>query len=243
MTYKLDSQLIGYPPVAAISATELVRGGFIARAEDPVFGGGELLFARAGGSIRNYGLCVFTPVWDATNFRYTWNATEAPNTANLARAVGVNMPGAMTVGQFGWFLISGTVPVNGTASVAADTTTGIAAAGQIGANTAGKQLVGARVVTAATNTVAKSAVGVSGSNVISFPGSNNDGFFVGGVLTGTGVGASAVVSFVDPLGAYILATVVNSAAINGTVTQTANDGTIFYNVVTLNRAFAQGAIT
>jgi hypothetical protein len=45
------------------------------------------------------------------------------------------------------------------------------------------------------------------------------------------------------MGAYIQASVVNSAAIAGNVTQTANDATIFYNIVTMNRAVAQGAIT
>lgn len=242
--YKLDDQYIGYPPIVGPQTTEVIRGGFIAAAEDAVFGGGEVIFARVGGAIRNYGLCVFTPVWDAANFRMTWNATECPNTANLGRPVGVNLSGGpLILGTYAWFLISGTAPINGTASVAADTTAGITAAGQIGANTAGKQLVGARVVTAATNTVVKSAIGVLGSNVISFPGSNNDGYFVGGVLTGAGVGAAAVVLFVDPMGAYILASVVNSAAIAGNVTQTANDATIFYNLVTLNRPYAQGAIT
>lgn len=242
--YKLDDQYIGYPPVIGAQASEVLRGGFIAAAEDAVFGGGELMFARVGGAIRNYGLCVFTPVWDAANFRMIWNATECPNTAILGRAVGVNAAGvALTLGQFAWFLISGTTPISGTATVAADTVVGITGAGQVGANSAGKQLVGARVATPATNTVVKSAIGTLGSNVISFPGSNNDGFFVGGALTGVGVGAAALVSFVDPMGAYILASVVNSAAIAGNVTQTANDAATFYNLVTLNRAVAQGAIT
>jgi len=37
--------------------------------------------------------------------------------------------------------------------------------------------------------------------------------------------------------------VVNSAAISGNVTQTANNGTIFYNVAALSDPIAQGAIT
>ncbi len=243
MTYKFDSQYAGYPPIVGVQTSEVLRGGFIARVEDPVWGGGEMVFARANGSIRNYGLCVLTPVWDATNFRLTYNATEVPNTANLGRELCVNQAGqALTSGQFAWFMISGQTPVNCNASVAADTTFGIAAAGQGGANTAGKQVLNARVVTPATNTVVKAGTGVSGSNVINIP-SGTDGYFVGGVLTGTGVGAAAVVTFVDPLGAYILASVVNSAAVTGNVTQTANDATIFYNIATLNRAFAQGAIT
>jgi hypothetical protein len=243
MTYKFDSQYAGYQPLNALSSTESVRGGFIARIEDPVWGGGEAIFARAGAGIRNYGLCVFTPVWDATNFRYTWNASEAPNTTLLGRPVGVAMGGAMLTGQFGWFLITGTTPINGTASVAADTAFGISAAGQVGALAAGKQIVSARVVTAATNTVVKAASGVSGDNIIKITGGNTDGFFVGGVLTGTGVGASAVVSAIDPLNSQLTVSVVNSAAVTGNLTQTANDATIFYNIANLNRSFAQGAIT
>ncbi len=244
MAYSFTSPaMAGYQPIASLSTTEQVRGGFIAAVTDAVFGGGEVIYARANGSIANYALCVFTPVWDATNFRYTWNATECPNTANLGRTVGVAQGGAMTSGQYGWFLIAGTSPINGTASVAADTTFGITAAGQIGANTAGKQILNARVMTAATNTVAKTGLGASGSNMIEFPGTNNQGFFVGGYLSGTGVGVAAQVAYVDPLGAYILTTVVNSAAISGTVTQTANNATVYYNVATMNRPFAQGAIT
>ena len=243
MTYKLDSQYAGYQPLASLSSTEQLRGGFIARMEDPVYGGGEAIYARAGAAIRNLGLCVFTPVWDATNFRYTWNASEVPNTALLGRPVGVAMGGAMTTGQFGWFLISGTIQVNGTASVAADTAFGITAAGQIGAITAGKQVVSARVLTPATNTVVKAATGVSGDNIIKITGGNADGFFIGGVLTGTGVGASAVVTGIDPLNSQLTVSVVNSATVTGNLTQTANDATIFYNVANFNRSFAQGQIT
>src|SRR5688572_28154270 len=121
--YKLDSQYIGYPrindlvPVPANLRALNVPPGFLARADDKVWGPGEFIFGRAGGSIRAYGLCVFTPVWDATNKLYTMNFTEVPNTANLGREVAVNQAGAMTVGQYGWFLVSGLTPVDCTASV------------------------------------------------------------------------------------------------------------------------------
>jgi hypothetical protein len=242
MTYKLNAQYAGYPPIPGKYTTELVRGGDIYPVEDPVYGGGEVLFARANGVIPVYGLCVFTPVWDATNFRYTYNATAVPNTAGLGRTLGVAMAGvALAAADYAWFLVSGIAPINGTASVAADTAFGITAAGQIGAIGNGKQVLNARVVTAATNTVAKAGTGISGSNQINFA-AGNAGYFEGGVLTGTGVGSAAVVSFVDPMGAYILASVVNAAAINGTVTQTANDATIFFNVAAVNRPFAQGQV-
>ena len=250
--YQLDSRYIGYPPIAAIVASAAVAAAFAAgslpqpgapvEASDNVFGGGELVFARANGAIRQYGLCVLTPVWDSINKVYTQNMTEAPNTANLGRAVYVAQgTGAMAAGDYGWFLRSGVTPINGSASVAVDTTLGITAAGQVGANTAGKQLLGARVASAATLTVAKSGIGASGDNYIFV--NDTDGWFVGGYLSGTGVGAAAIISDIDPMGKWVKASVVNSAAIAGTVTQTANNATIFYNVVALDRPFAQGAIT
>lgn len=251
MNYKFLSPVSpGYPVIgeatAVFSTTDPSSPPFqpsiVAQAFDYVFGAGEFVWARANGAIRVYGLCVLTPVWDATFRCFVWNATEAPNTANLGRPLAVAQnPVALAAGQYAWFQISGNTPINGTASVAADTALGITAAGQVGANSAGKQLLNARVVQAATATVVKASTGLSGSNVINVPDTN--GLFVGGYLSGTGVGASAIVNFVDPLGKYIIASVVNSADIAGNVTQTNNNATIYYNVVNLNRTFAQGAIT
>jgi hypothetical protein len=250
MAFRFDSRYIGYPsvenvvPVPASPPFGLsISAGFIATAEDPVWGPGEFVFARAGASIRLAGLCVLTTVWDATNKVFTYNMTECPNTANLGRALYVYMGNtAITVGQYGWFMMTGRFPVNGTASVAADTAIGIVAAGQVGANSAGKQLLNARSVTPATNTVVAASVsGISGSNQIFL--ANTQGFFPGVYVSGTGVGAAAICSFVDPLGRYILVTVVNSAAVTGNVTATYNNATIFYNVVEMNRVMAQGPIT
>jgi hypothetical protein len=50
------------------------------------------------------------------------------------------------------------------------------------------------------------------------------------------VGSAAIVSFVDPLGKYILVTVVNTATpISGNLTALYNNATIFYNVIHCNR--------
>lgn len=248
MAYRLDQRYVGYPQIqdvvavpATLSAVP-ISPGFMATAEDPVFGPGEVIFGRAGGSIRLLGLCVLTPVWDSTNKVYTQNMTECPNTANLGRPVYVYLGNtAITVGQYGWFLDTGVTPINGSASVAADSAFGITAAGQIGANSAGKQIVNGRVIGAATQTVLSAGSGNIGDNKILL--SNTQGFFPGVYLSGTGVGAAAICSFVDPLGFYILSTVVNSAAVTGNVTATYNNATIFYNVAHVDRAFAQGAIT
>lgn len=250
MTFRFDTDYMGYPPIeqvfpapASLSPSLVpLSPGFIAEVEDPVWGPGEAVWARAGGSIRLAGLCVLTPVWDSTNLVYNYNMTECPNTANLGRAVYVYLGNtAITVGQYGWFLCTGRYPVNGTATVAADTTAGITAAGQIGANTAGKQLLNARVMTPATQTVVSAGSGLIGDTKINLV--NTAGFFPGVYVSGTGVGAAAICSFVDPNGKFILVTVANSAAVSGNVTATYNNATIFYNVLEMNRTFAQGAIT
>lgn len=247
MTYAFVDNVAGYPNIEEVVAapTNLkdlpIVPGFLAQVFDPVFGPGEVMFARANGSIRLGGLCVLTPAWDATNLTMQQNMTECPNTANQGRAVYVYLGRtALTTGQYGWFLATGVAPVNGTATVAAGTTVGITAAGQIGANSAGKQLLNAVSAVPATNTVAKTGVGAIGDNQIFFS-SGTAGFFVGGYLSGTGVGASAIVQQVLP--DRLIVTVANSAAVAGTVTQTANNAVIFYNFVAINRPFAQGAIT
>lgn len=247
MAYKLDSQYIGYPPIEALIAAPAalnllpITPGFLARCEDKVWGPGEVVFARANGSIRAFALCVLTPVWDATNLTYTYNATEVPNTANLGREVCVNQGGAMTAGQYGWFLVTGLTPVDCTASVAADTAFGLVAAGQGGAIAAGKQIVGARVMTPATQTVAKAGcTGKSGEFVLNVP--NTDGWFVGAFISGTNIGAAARVASLDPMGKYAILTVAHTADVAATVTQTNNNATIFYNIARFNRSFAQGQI-
>lgn len=250
--YRLLGDLPGYPPIASkvlaaavastIAAGQAPFPGTIYHAYDEVFGGAELVWARAGGSIRQYGLCVLTPAWDSTSKSYLQNMTEVPNTANLGRPVYVSMAGGtLSSGDYGWFLAMGVTPINGTASVAADTGLGITAAGQIGAEGAGKEILNARVVAPATTTVVKVGVGKSGDNIIYVPDVN--GLFVGGYLSGTGVGASAVISDIDPMGNWIRASVNNSADIAGNVTQTANNATVYYNTVAINRPLAQGRIT
>jgi hypothetical protein len=250
MTYKFLDNFLGYPPIETIvpvppaSTPYLLpmTPGEFATAEDKVWGGGEFIFARASASIRAWGICKLTPVWDATNLTYTWNAAEMDVAANTGRELCVSPGTAMTVGQYGWFCIKGLTPINGSVSVAAATTFGLTNAGQVGANSAGRQVLNAQMVTAGTQTVVKQGYGDSGDIRINVP--NTDGIILGGFLSGTGVGASSVVTFVDPLGKYILTSVANTANIVGTnVTTTYNNGTIFYNVAQINRPVAQGAIT
>lgn len=242
MTYASVQGLVGQQqltPYNLPDTTARALPGLVYDAIDPYWGGGEFLYCKANGTIRQLGLVVLTQTVAAGQVVY--NATEVPNTANLARTLGVAMVSA-TSGQFLWICIGGVVPVNCNASVAADTTFGIAAAGQGGANSAGKQILNSRVVLAGATTVAKAGCQAnSGSNQLRVPSS--DGWFAGIPLSGTGIAALTTATDIDPSGTIVTLSLVTTAAVNGTVTGTYNDGTIFYNVAHVNRPFAQGAIT
>lgn len=215
--------------------------GFLLTAVDNWWGGGEFIYARAAGSIRQFGLCVITPVFDSALSSYRYDVTEVPNTANLGRTLCV-ATAVMTSGQYGWFQLSGITPVNCSASVAADTTFGITAAGQAGANSAGKQILNARVIVAAAATVAKAGCTASAaSRQLTVP--NSDGWFLGAYLSGTGIAAGTTVTAIDPSGRFVTLSANTTAIVAGTVTATYNNATVFYNVAHLNRPFAQGAIT
>lgn len=213
----------------------------VARAISPLWGGGEFVFARASAGIRLWGLCVLTPVWDAAQQTFIQNMSEVPSVTLLGRPMYVSMASvALTTGQYGWFMKRGVAPMNCNATVAADTALSYAAVGQGGALAASRQLVGARVVTPSSQTVVRAGVGAAGDNVINFPGGTL-GFFVGTTVTGTGVGASAVITQVDPFS--IRVSVVNSGAIAGNVTQTATTGAVHYNIVAMSDPVGQGQIT
>jgi len=238
------SGLLGNQPIQSIMLPDTVQRqeqGQILNANDPFWGGAEFIYGRATASIRQFGLCSPAPVYDSSAQEIRYDMTEVANTANLGSSVVVAMT-AMTVGQYGWFCMSGVVPVNSAAAVAAGASIGIGAAGQGGAVAAGKQLLGAKVAVASTQTIVKAGcIAKSGSNQLSVP--NSDGWFIGAYLSGTGIAAATTVSSISPDGRTVTLSAVTTAAVNGSVTATYNNATIFYNVVHINRPFAQGAIT
>jgi hypothetical protein len=241
MPYSSLSGPVGHQQFALFGlpdTTQRVQYGLVGDFVDPYWGGAQAIYAKAGGSIRQGGLCVITPAISGGQVQYV--ATEVPNTANLGRSLYVAMT-PMTSGQFGWLASSGVVPVNCQAAVAADTTFGIAAAGQGGANTAGKQVLGARVVLASSTTVAKQGVAANNSTRLQVAG--DAGWFIGAYLSGTGIAAGTTITDIDPSGTQVTLSAVTTAAVNGTVTATYNNGTIFYNVAHINNPIAQGAIT
>lgn len=235
---------IGAPPVnSAYNADTTARYplGYQAVGLDSFFGPQELIYGKAGGAIAQYGLCVCLPVFNSTTGQWDITFTAVPNTANLGRALYVSA-GDLASGEYGWFVQSGLTPVNCQASVAADTTFGIAAAGQGGANAAGKQILGGRVVAAATTTVVKAASeGVNGSTRLVV--ANTEGWFRGIYLSGTGIQAGTTVTDINPDGRTVTLSLALNAAASGNVTGTYNNATVFYNIAHINRPVAQGAIT
>lgn len=240
-------QALNQAGVAAIQSIFVADGtqrhpyGMPIDAFDPYWGGGRFVYCRATAAIRQFGLVSINCAFDSTNKLWKWQATELANTANLGRTVGVAMSAAAT-DDFIWVCVQGLVPVNCTASVAADTAFGVVAAGQGGAIANGKQICNARVAAPATTTVAKAnSIGASGSYQIKV--SDTDGWFIGAYLSGTGVGADAKITKIDSDKKTVTVDVANSAAISGTVTATYNNSTIYYNVVQLNNPFAQGQVS
>lgn len=243
--YSAVNPQMGYPipqlSGLVVDTTPQLLPGFIQTFADPWWGFGEFMYARAAGSIRAFGVCVATPVFDSTRNSYRYDVTEVPNTANLGRSLCVSQK-AMSSGDYGWFCLSGLTPVNCNASVAADTTFGIAAAGQGGANSAGKQILNARVVVAAAATVVKAnCQAPNGSLQLQVPSS--DGWFVGAYLSGTGIQATTTVAGISPDGRTVTLSLATNAIVTGSITATYNNATVFYNVAHINRPLAQGAIT
>jgi hypothetical protein len=235
-------QIVGTQQIAFYGLPDNVarmQSGMLLAAVDNWWGAGEFIYCRANGTINMGALVVLTPVFDINTYRY--NATEVPNTANLGRTVGVACTSA-AAGQFFWVQVGGLCPVRSTASVAADTTFGITGAGQIGANSAGKQILNARIMAPATTTVVKAnCTANAASNQLLVP--NSDGWFIGAFLSGTGIAVATVVTDINPSGRVVTLSANTTAAVNGSVTATYNNGTVFFNVAHLNRPFAQGAIT
>ena len=98
-------------------------------------------------------------------------------------------------------MLAGTAVYKTNATVAADAVIGIAAAGILGTNAAGKQALGTHNVVAATGTITVTAQTTNGSGLLQTGG--YDGFFLGMALSGTGIPASTVVAALSPDGRTI----------------------------------------
>lgn len=231
------------------STARLPGGGGVIQAVDPYWGGGEFIYALFTAAVRAKALCQFAPAYNAVMNSWQMVATEAGNVGNTGRSVGVAvLPAAANT--WGWVQVTGISPVNSTAAVAASVPVGVAAVGQAGAQTAGKQVIGAlTVATAASSALTKvtQALGTqyqantAGSNLISV--ANTDGWFVGGYVSGTGIAAGATVVAIDVSETIVTLSANNTAQVTGNATFTYNNGAVFFNVIMLQRPEVQGAIT
>ena len=243
MSYKSQLAIAGVDGLSfqfVPDTTQRFALGAIVLATDPYWGGAEFEYVYVNDTLLQGSLVSIVSTFDSTNLRWRREAKLAASTAGKGSSLGVALAAA-TAGKYAWVQISGLAVVACNASVAADTTFAVAATGQGGALANGKQVLNARVAVAATATVVKASQGgVSGGSSIQV--TNSDGWFVGMALTGTGIGASALVSSISLDGKTIGVSVVNSAAVTGNITGTYNDGTIYYNICEMNRPFQQGQV-
>jgi hypothetical protein len=166
--------------------------GFTVTAVDPFWGEGQFIYVKSNDAILKGSCCIIgTP--------NTYLATLMPSTAGLGQPVGFAIA-PMASGTYGWLQIAGGTVVKTNATVAADAVIGVAAAGILGTNTNGKQLLNFHNVKAATATVTATVNTINGSGVLTFA-NGYDGFFLGIVITGTGIAAATtVIAKLDPDG-------------------------------------------
>lgn len=244
MSYKSLLGLAGMDGLNSAFAPDTTQRGIMGQiipAVDPYWGGAEFEYVYVNDTLVTGSLVSIVSTFDATNLRWRREAKLAASTALKGSSLGVAMAPAVAT-NYAWIQVSGLGPIASNASVAADTAFAVAAAGQGGALAAGKQVCNARVAVAATATVVKVATGgITGGSTLNV--NNSDGWFVGLILTGTGMGASTKITAISQDGKTVTVSVVHTAAPSGNITATYNDGTIFFNVCEFNRPFQQGAIT
>lgn len=210
--------------------TQRLPLGTMTTFQDPYYGLQEMVYAQAAAA-QECGSVVY--------FATGWQATDIPNTANLGRPVAV-AKAAMASGTYGWYITKGVAPWSATASVAAGTAFGITGAGQVGANTAGKQILGAVVQIAGTGTFTKVGTTNTGAQTkrrLQLP--NVDGLFVGLAVSGTGIAGGSTISAIDPSGNFVTLSADMTAAGTVTITFTYTNFLVVYS----QDPFTQGAIT
>lgn len=226
---------VGYPPTLDFQTPPTSPAwvpGTVLWAQDAYLGGGAFMYAKAAAA-QAVGTCVYFG-----NANGDVTATAIPNTANQGFPVGFARQ-KMAGSDYGWYQVHGVCPAVVTASVAAGVAIGITGAGTLGTVAAGKQILNAQVLVASTGTITKpitTSVQVGKTKLIEVP--NINGLWIGQAVSGTGVGASAVITAIDPSGNFISVDVASTAA--GTVT-----GTFTYTGFVLLRIafpFAQGQI-
>lgn len=207
-------------------------------AVDPFWGYGEFVYGKAAAALNVGNLVVMQTTFGTFD--------KMPNTANLGQPCLV-ATNEFAINTFGWFQKAGVVPVKSTATVAAASAVGLTGAGTIGANTAGKQILGYIQLASqtGTKTFANTQTVTGDFRLICTVG--YDGMFLGAALSGTGIPASTVVAGLDPdgktvyMGSAVGTIGDKTATAYGSVTVTATF--TGYSLAHIEAPFGQGAIT
>lgn len=219
----------------APDTTQRMPLGLYTRGVDPYWGGADFIYVKSNDAILKGSLVM----WDETQ-----QAALLPSTTLQGFPFGVAMA-PMASGTYGWLQVAGLAVYKTNATVAADVSVAVAAAGIAGTLAAGKQLVGVRNRRAATATKTVTAGTVNGSPNLATSG--YDGFFLGMALSGTGIPASTVVAALSPDGRTIItgsaigttgdknSTATGSITLTGTYTG--------YGAGVIQYPYSQGAIT
>lgn len=173
--------------------TQRMALGTQIEAYDPYWGYGVFQYIKSNDAILKGSLVIVGTF-------PTYLGTLLPNTASLGAPFGVAMA-PMASGTYGWIQLVGNAVYQTSATVAADATVGIGAAGKVGAYSTLKGMVNVHNLKAATATTTVTATTTTGTGVLKTNG--YDGFFLGMALSGTGIPASTVVAKLDPDGQTI----------------------------------------
>lgn len=159
MAYFPTENVLGLKGFANIDTTTAQPFGTIARGQDTASGkgGGEFIYLPGVGSTVVGSLVTYDPINKTT--------TLCPNTANLGQPVAVAMAAVATTKNFGWYQIAGVAVIKkGAVKVLPNVAIFIGTAAGAGRITslasAGKEVLNARSVNAATVASATSTVNV-----------------------------------------------------------------------------------
>lgn len=232
MAYAPLFPIAGIQPINDIftpDATQRWTPGMDIDAVDPYFGAGKFLYLKSGAAYVPGNLVYIVD--------QTFVTAILPSTANMGRPFLVARQNFSAAGQWGWFQYAGVTPLTASASVAQGVAAGIGTAGNAGAQTAGKQLLGVTVLQPSTFSLAILGQTQNGSNQLGLVGTA--GLFDGLAVTGTGIAAASTISSLDPSGRFV--TLNNACTATGTATITFTyTGFI---LAFINEPVTQGAIT
>jgi hypothetical protein len=233
MGYGATTLGVGNQPILDIFTPDTTQRHVLGKtmwADDPYLGGGCFIYAKA---VAAYAVGIVVTISDLGV------ATAVPNTAGLGVCLAVARNN-FAINTYGWFQVVGVCPLAATATVTAGNPFAISGAGTVGALANGKQILNAISVASQTGSIAKTAtlVSVAAGQTKTLIVKNMEGLWVGQAVSGTGIGASAVITALDPNGHKVTVDVASTATGSVTVTFTYTG----FHLCRIQFPFAQGQV-